>query len=613
MIKLLGKITLLPSRTLFVWFAFILVLLNTGVLFGAPTELASGLGAAVGIALDRPNNQLYFVEYATGTLKRMQLTPACETTPPCSIALVASGFTHPEDVALDTDHGIAYVTTRDDPGTTGKLWRVNLATGTGSVVTFNLGAPQQIALDLPTNSAYVVGYDNGKLWRIELTTGVKVAVIKGLGHPVGLEIKADRTRAYVTEQDTNRVSEIDLALGIRVRDVATGLTAPFFLRWTDPADISLFLVERDPLNQLARIDLPTTTLFAVATGLPFRPSGVAADYVGGAAYVTTDSKLLRIPLASLALGEPVFLGVGNVPSTSIKDGYATTDPGYFLQVKDAPFGGTLNIFGNLSNFVSLGATYYRVLVVPPAGQSTVLARSWDAYRWNPATGQYDLVTITPEPGGYYQIPPEYPTFAYRWYPPFLMMQWPSADNGLYTLSVEIYNKTGPSTFAPLTSSLPAAKNSLTLLVDNSLQSVDLVAIRQHGPGPIIAPCDIVSASPNSYDFEITAYDPNHHLLEYWLTAYWGKDKSEYIKTDGTHDVIDYSQHVDAEGPHLWSGVSNQWVPSTGWSAHCDCAHTFILGSWKRTINGYYYILYNESHQSITINNTGCKNCATCGP
>jgi DNA-binding beta-propeller fold protein YncE len=582
----------------------VLLVLSSTAALATTTELAVGLSAGVGVALDRPNNRLYFVEYGAGTLKRMRLVPGCETAAPPNCPIdhppIATSLVHPENVAIDVERGIAYVTTRDDPGTTGKLWRIDLTTGAKSLVTFNLDAPQQIVLDLGLNQAYTVGYDSGKLWRIDLTTGVKVAVARNLGHPVGLAINSDDSRAYVSEQDTGQVTEINLSTGVRLRAVATQLTAPFFLAWTDPSDAALYVVERDPANQVSRIDIPSLTKTVVAGSLAWRPSGVAVDYLNGVLYVITDSKLLRIGFEGLPLSEPTFLGVGLVPSTSIVDGYATTDPSYLqLQVKDSPFGGTLSIFGNLSNFKRLpfNATHYQVTVQAPDGSSTILARSWGTYHWNPATDQYDWETITPEPGGYYAIPPEYPAYPYRWYPSYLMMVWPSSTNGLYSFSVKLFQKTGTGwSDAPGT----LLKNDLTLLIDNSPATVSLVNIRQHGSSTTIVPCAIVSGMPNSFDFELTASDPNQHLLSYNLAAYWGKDKSENIP--GGADS--YSNHVDAEGKHLWSGVSNLWVPPAGWAAHCNCAHTFYLGVWKRTINGYNYILYNESHQSITINNTG---------
>ena len=589
----------------------------------ATVDLATGVTAGVGIASDPVNNNVYYVEFNGGTLKRIHITPGCDLVSPatCPITTVAAGFSHPEDVALDLDHGLAYVSTRDDAGTTGAFWRVNLAGGAKTLVTFNLGAPAQIVLDTPTNSAYVVGYDSGKLWKIDLSSGAKVAVMTALGHPVGLAITADRTRAYVTEQTPARLAEIDLALHTRVRDVVTGLTSPFYLSWTDPAQYALYLVQRDPDNQVWRVDLPSSSKTPVIPGLPFRPSGIAINLLSGAAYVAADSKVVKVDLATLPMGEPVFLGVGHVPSTKIDaDGYATTDPGYFFQVKDSPFGGTLNILGNLSHFKALGATHYRVWVTY-AGTPTPLGLSWNTYHWNAVKSQFDLTAVSSSPGPavvppgpepLYEIPADYPAHAERWYPSFLMMRWPSGSNGLYTFRVEIFKRVG-ATWTDLTSALPASGNRLKVLIDNSGFNADVVAIRQHGTATIIHACDIVSSGTHTFDLQVTAYDPNHHLLRYILTAYWGHNQSETVSFDN------YASHVSEEGPHLWSGLTNLWVPPpppplpappapppppVGWTAHCNCAHTFYLDAWKRTIDGYYYLLEGTAHQSITINNTG---------
>ena len=576
--------------------------------FGANIDMASGVAGGVGIAVDPVNANIYYVEFNSGNLKRIHINAGCDLASPatCPITTVASGFSHPEGVELDVDHGFAYVTTRDDPGTSGALWRVNLTSGVKSLVTFNLGAPHQIVLDTPTNRAYVVGFDSGKIWKIDLTTGAKVAVMSGLGNPIGLAITADRTRAYVTEQTPAQLAEIDLATHTRIRNVVTGLTSPFFLSWTDPAQYALYLVQRDPANSILRVDLPSSTATPVITGLPFRPSGIAVDWLGGAVYVATDSKVVKISLAVLPMGEPVFLGVGHVPSTKIVDGYATTDPGYFFQVKDSPFGGTLNILGNLSNFKALGATHYRVLVSYGGSTPTPLGLSWNTYHWNAVTSQFDLTPVAPiagpavpVPGPVYEIPADYPTHAERWYPSFLMMRWPSGNNGLYTFTVQIFKKTG-ATWTDLTGGL-ASGNSLTVLVDNSGFNADVVALRLHGSSTTIQACEIVSSGSPYFDVEVTAYDANQHLLSYGVTALWGHNASATVFADS------YASHVDAEGPHLWSGVTNRWVPpalSSGFHAPCNCAYTFYLDAWKRTIDGYNYLLEGTAHQSITITNTG---------
>jgi DNA-binding beta-propeller fold protein YncE len=572
--------------------------LATTPALAATIDMATGVAAGIGIAADPVNANVYYVEYNGGTLKRIHINAGCDLVSPatCPITTVMSGLIHPEDVALDLDHNLAFVTTRDDPGTTGSLWRIPLGGGARSLVTFNLGAPQQIVLDIPTNTAYVAGYDVGKIWKIDLTTGAKVAVMTGLGHPVGLAVTSDRTRAYVTEQTPARLAEIDLAVHIRIRNVVTGLTAPFFVTWTDPAQYALYLVQRGPANNVQRVDVPSSTTTTVITGLPTVPSGIAVNLLAGAAFVAADAKVVKVGLAALPMGEPVFLGVGHVPSTKIVDGYATTDPGYFFQVKDSPFGGTLNILGNLSNFKALTATHYRVNVSYEGAAAAPLALSWNTYHWNAVTSQFDLTPVSPVPGPdkVYAIPADYPLHAERWYPSFLMMQWPSGanGNGHYTFTVELFRQSG-TVFTPVAT--PA--NSLTVLVDNSGFSTDVVHIYQDGSTTPLPVCAIVESGLNQFYVEVTAYDPNKHLLNYGVTILFGHNASSSWFSDS------YASHVDAEGPHLWSGVTNYKVPKV-FSATCSCAHTFYLGAWKRTIDGYNYLLYSSAHQSITINNAG---------
>jgi DNA-binding beta-propeller fold protein YncE len=570
------------------------------------TNMATGVAGGIGIAADPSGSAVYYVEFG-GALKRIRLTPpGCTAATPCPIDTVASGFSHPEDVALDTVHNLAYVTTRDDPGTTGALWSVDLTTGVRTLIAFNLGAPQQIVLDVPTNSAYIVGFDIGRLWKVQLDTGSKTTLMSGLGHPVGVAVTADRARAYVTEQSPSRLALIDLATHTRISNVATGLTSPFFLQWTDPAQTALFLVQRDPVNNVLRFDVPSSIIAPVITGLPVRPSAIAVNALAGVAYVATNDFVVRVDLNVLPMAEPVFLAVGNVPSTSIIDGYATTTPGYWYQVKDSPFGGTLNIFGNLSNFKSLGATHYRVKVSKDGGAPTTLTNTWTTGHWNPVTSVFESAPIAPIPGDdRYLIPAEYPTFPQRWSPPFLMMRWPSSVNGMYTFSVEIWQLSG-AIWTNLTALLPPAKNQLTLLIDNDPPDVDLLNIYWHNDvahtSPIPA-CTIVKNPPfttNVFDFQLRAYDANGHLLSYTLTGYWGHNLSgTVIPTDS------YSSHINADGLHLWRGQFNLIGPlPAGWAAPCNCAYTFFVGAWKRTIDGYSYLSYREAHQSITIDNTG---------
>lgn len=594
---------------------------------GACFEAASGISAGVGAALDEEKRRLYYVEYNAGTLKTVALPPQCgpgTAIPSCSttIRTIASGFSHPEDVALDPAHGYAYVTTRDDAGTTGVLWKVNIATGAKNKVTFNLGAPQQLVLDVSRNQAYTVGYDDGKLRRIDLTTGAKTPLVTGLGHPVGLAVTKDGASAYVTEQNTSQVSKIDLVLNVKNPTPAvTGLVSPFFLAWTDDSQNALYVVERDPANKIERIELSTSARNDAIIKLPWRPSGIAASGNGSQVYAATDGKIEMISMMSLDLTQPVFLSVGRVPvsASTITNGYATTtSPGFSFQVKDSPFGGTLDLFGNLNNFKMQGATYYDVSVSKDAGAYASLNLSWNMYKWDPAQAKYELVPVAPSKTVtllgvthyLYLIPAEYPLNAGWWQPPFQVMRWPSGENGDYKFKIGIYDASG----ADITWKLPAAQNSLMVKIDNTPPDVTLSNICQKGvagvfgnpcyPDKEVKPCDIVSSGANTYYFKITAYDANAHLLSYGLTALWGDNKSVSVFSDS------YGNHL--AGAPLWSGVANFNAPQYAqprcsndthvWCATCNCAHTFYLGAWKRTIDGYNYLLYRDYHKSITINN-----------
>ena len=586
----------------------------------AYTEIAAGLSAPVGLALDDANNHLYFVEYNSpaNSIKRLELTPECENDPAiaCVSQSVAVMLGHPEDIALDLAHGHAYVTTRDDVGT-GGLWRVDIATGVKQLVTFNLGAPQQLVLDIAANAAWTVGYDDGRLRRIDLTTGVKTPLFTGLDHPVGLALTSDRQYAYVTEQGaSNRIAKIDLALGSRVAgEEVTGFTAPFFLAWADASETALYVAERDPANRVRRVDLTTGDVNDVESGLPFRPSALSLRSVAGPIFVSSNTQIGKLQLGIAVPTEPVFTQVGHVPSTEIdSQGYAdTSGTGYFYQVKHSPFGGTINIFGNLSHFKTLGATHYEVSVSKDGGPYSPLSLGWTAYRWNPdpAVAKYEPVAVAPDTGTTkYRIPDEYPLQAARWVPPFLMMRWPSGANGSYEFKVDLFQQTGATYTAVAFPPADALSNSLVLRVDNTPPEATIVRICQDTGGPVpasdpcwpqkeVRACDIVSAGANDFTFVIRAYDPNGHLRYYRLRALWGKNASA--------DVIPiehYNAHVDEEGPYLWSGVVNATVPAGGWSASCNCAHTFRLSTGKRTINGYDYVLWNGYHQSVTINNTG---------
>lgn len=581
-------------------------------MYAAFTTVASTpVAGDIGVAVDPSGSAVYFVEFNSGSLKKIQITPTCTSTssPACVVTTIASGFSHPEDVALDVAHNTAYVTTRDDPGTTGAFWRVDLTTGVRTLITFNLLAPHQIALDVAANNAYIVGFGSGpgtgRLWRVNLSTGTKTTILPGLASPVGLVVTGDRTRAYVTEQGTSSVVAIDIATHTRIGTVVSALVSPFFMAWADPGETGIYVVERNPNNDVVRVDLPTSTKNTVVTGLPSLSSGISL-FMYSTAYISTNDSVIRQDFSTLPGGSLTFLGVGNVPSTAISStGYATTTPGYFVHFKDCPFAGTLNIFGNFTAFVAAGAAQYRLNVSKDGAPPVAVTQTWTMARFNPSTGLFESATISPISGtDRYAIPSEYlasPPHPERWYPPFLMMRWPSGPNGVYSFTVELFNAAGTTV-----STASLTNNLLTLKVDNEPPQVDLLAIYQHGASTPVGACAIVNTGTSRFDIELKAYDPNGHLLTYSAAAYWGHNQSATVIPAENYEP----SHVNADGVRLWRGVTSVRGPMPlGWQATCNCAHTFFVDAYKRSIDGYGYVIHGQAHQSITIMNTG----TTCPP
>lgn len=578
--------------------------------------IPGGLSAAMGAAIDQSNNHLYFVEYNTGVLKRVTLYS------PYTVDTIATGFNNPNDVELDLPHGFAYVTQQQD----GILYKIDVSSiignpvvgppivvGIPDIVTFNIGEPQQLVLDLANNQAYTVGKSDNILYRIDLSTGVKTLIFSALDQPVGLAISADMKFAYVAEQGiSDKISKIDLSLASWVEDVVpSGLTNPAFLAWTDATQNSLYVVQQAPPpgNKVSRIDLASTpaTPYDVVThaeGLASQPSGIVVSAASTPLYVTTDQKIQKADL--MGLTGNIFMGVGHVPSTDIdSDGLATTAPGYFYQVKNAPFGGTLNIFLNLENFRSWGASHYEVLIDDGGGPVPISNISWKTNKWDDIDKKYKPFTMAPDPddGSHskYEIPIDGGIYdSGLWYPPFFALRWPSGNNGLYTFTITLYQKSG-TTFTSIPIPAPMMPlNEMALRIDNTPPTVDIHNIFQNKPPMTdIAPCVIVDSGDNKFSFKITANDAEGHLYSYGLYALYGDNKYLSITSDS------YKNHINPPPPPyvpvLWNGVINTILPSPEKSVPCNCAYTFYLWAWGRTINGYNRIQYVNYHKSITIN------------
>jgi DNA-binding beta-propeller fold protein YncE len=563
------------------------------------------------IAYDGGANCLYFLD--GNALMRLQLTPECEAgTAACSPSTVVVSLpSRPVDVAVNSAAGLAYVTSAG-----GALWKVDLNSPTPMAIPVpvppGLGAAR-LVLAPEINAAFVLAAD-GMLQRVDLSTGTAKFLAQVQGGK-GFALNATRTFAYVSLLSgeglyRGTLVEIDLATGKQTRTIVNlGLaTTALSLAWTDSSERAFYALTGgvEGGNDIVRLDLMTSQVTLIARFTS--PGGfdhssplnaLAANPSGSGLYLGGHDSVARFPLSAVPDGKHVFISIGNIPAKDISaGGYAdtSTDPAGLFRVVNAPFGGTLDIFGNLTLLrEEYGANSYQIMIQSlgpgPTPLPVPLLASWTAHAWNPnpPLAHFEPRLVAPvNNAGVYTIPLEYISSATAPFlaPTYLMMRWPTSDNGLYRLTLKVFSDVSGT--HEITSSIPAAQQALTVLIDNTPPVVVLNSIIAGGDA--IKPCQIVmSPDPNVFEFDLTASDPNAHLLNYSLSALWGRNQSATILSGSFGlDATDFSP------PHL--------LPSAGWAASCNCAHTFTLHATKRTIDGYNYILSASSSQSITIDN-----------
>ncbi len=284
----------------------------------------------------------------------------------------------------------------------------------------------------------------------------------------------------------------------------------------------------------------------------------------------------------------VFSGVGLIPFSEIEDGYATTEPGYFLEVENAPFGGALQIFGNFDLARSYGVAKYKIQAAkwpdpstePADGDFEDQEEAWGNYLWDPNQGKFVYHLISPDQENKYDIPPE----SEFWYLDNLLLDWDSTrfTDGKYSLRLKAYKANGWEM------SVPESINRLVLVVDNTPPVASIENI--YFGGEPVDTCAIVTLDQSDVlEFEITALDEAGHLYRYTLNGSWG-DNSGFSITNETYDS---GIHGD-----FWEGVSGYSVYYGGWPA--TCAYSFNLGVHDRATNGYGRIHHSSYHKNITL-------------
>lgn len=422
-----------------------------------------------------------------------------------SYQVLGNGYTNPESIVVQSDGHHAFVSERS-----GDIVHISLqsaARSAATVVTNGLNTPQQITLNDAENVLYVVEYASpGRLLAIDVTTNAVRTITSALDHAIGVAISADGNSVYVSEQSAagGRVREVNLQTGA-IAGVAAGFTAPFMLAFLDSAKERLAVVERDPANRIAVIDLSNAnTITRPAVSSAFRPSAVA-PLPGGEALITCDTEIDEIILGLSGVLGPLLKGIGFVPFDRITAaGLADTsaDPTYFFQVKNVPFGGSLPIMLNHTQAWLDGAHYYSVLV-----DGVPRSDTWTDYFWDTTTSSYVLQTITPIMlAGHTVYPVRNPATLELWYNVDLGSQVNTVGytDAAHTLQVVFYNAVGGT----VTSS-----SVLSLRFENSPCAASLGL--PHINGVFANPCGVLNYTTptNVVTMVFTASQP-HNFATY---------------------------------------------------------------------------------------------------
>lgn len=525
--------------------------------------IAGGLNAAIGQAYSASENAIYFVEWSSGELSKLNLATN-------TVTVIQSGFVQPESVALFPGYPLAYVTTRD-----GKLWKCSTTSSARTLVASGLGAPHALVIDPAAFVAYVTDFSGGNLWRVNLGSGARTAVLAGLTNPLGLLLSADYRTAYVAEP--NRILQIDLASPSRI-PLATGLSNAFFMDWANDARTAIYFVERDPANRVSLLDVASRTTSFIAN-VAWRPSSVAHGSDPCAIYVASDNVIQRVQMCDA--GGPIITRVGFIPSTEIDftTGQATTDPSYFFRVKNASFGGSNQIMLNFPGMRSAGATYYKILLdgSPVTAPETA---SWGNYKWNGAS--FVLQTVTPNASGFYRVP----AASDLWAIPdlgFVLNTLP-LSTGRHVVRIKLYN----FFFGQLTTN--PEDDKVALLIDNDPPVVGIDRIEHDGN--LLDECALVTSGSALFNITFNAYDRQNHLYSYSLIDGWGRNRSYQVVEDhyiGVHD-----------GSPTWSGVNPRVVTHDMNNTCTKCAHAFTVSAVGNTTDGYNYIHHVQFSEHLAV-------------
>jgi len=518
---------------------------------------------------------------------------------------IGTGFTNLKDIIVSNNQAYYYIT---ESGAGGGVYQVPISNSftKNSAVRMlpfsnSVSQPQQIIQDPVTNTLYVVDLALNRLLSYSPTIQLTTTLATGLSSPTGVAgypASGPFTSIYFTQ--TGGVYTLSLSNPSVVTQVVS-LVGSKFLRFDPLNSQRLFVTTQN--NAIVNINLATSpaTQSTVSLSLPSAPADifpVASGNSGstpGQFIITGFNYLYSAQLSSSLINGngPLVLGIGFVPISNIgPNGLATVQQaGYPINVQDSPFGGTLTLLINWQLARSLGYNSYTIQF----GGKYQTAPFGD-FSWNSASNSFLYVSTSPVSGTN--------AFPLRNYGQLWLNYWwggiidTSGTQGSQTLVVT-FGTVSSSTFTPMFNYVTA------ITVDNIPPTAIINQIYYYNNNVLqpVSACSIVTGTSTYFAFNITASDPDGHLLSYGLGATWGLNAGASVTFDS------YSNHVPNPDTGLWYGVTNLILPSSpywnsqypGDPSSTSCAHTFYLNVWDRSFNGFSYLHNTGFSESLTFN------------
>lgn len=521
----------------------------------------------------------------------------------------------PRDVVMSPDELIAFISDGEH------VYRVdNNGTMTSPdfdnesmsfhILSADVVQPQQMAFYGP--DLYVV--DSDRLLRIDPQSGVTTPVVSGLNLGVGLLIDEDRRTAYVSNQGgelysvdlTNPTPSLRPLLGVSPLSGASG-----FMTWADDTHSAFYVTVPSPVNEVIRVDLNSRTRSVVlnSTDCPVDPWSMEV-LSESRLFLATDRELGVIQLAFES--PDLVMGIGLVPFQYINNpsmtpvpapedmGKADTTraPGYFFQVHNVPFGGSLNLMLNHRRANTEGIKYYRLTLTNEDGVSRLITAPFTDLKWRATGGEPGWVPTATNSTGTAGTPAN--AFAFRgenefWYNAYLgaIIDTTVADNGLCTLRIDFFDTNGVQ--------LPTLTVSKQLRIDNHYTHATLqwprLGSATQAPEPGVYPvldcgCITYVSKNDLVEVDFSAWHPKRSG-RYYLYCYGGGGYLPKFYEEGPVDdspVLHTRQNItDTGNPPLRVGHI---------IGSCNVANVSIyLTVPAYIIDGYRWVGYGSS-QSV---------------